>query len=677
MNIRNAPAKTSFAVSRGAVFLAGGLLVLAVLVAYHNSFSGQFVLDDGDAITENQTIRHFGPIWPVQSPVGAGGAISNRPVLHFSYVLNYAISGLDVWSYHAVNLAVHILGGLLLFGVVRRTLLRLGGSLGAEALPLALMTALIWTVHPVQTGSVTYISQRAESLMGVWYLLTLYCFIRGVNGSCWWHPLAVFTCLLGMATKEAMVTAPLVVLFYDRVFVAGSWREAWRQRWRVYLALMATWLLLAYLMIGLTARGAGYGLGVTWWGYALTECWVVVHYLKLTLWPHPLIFDYGPQAGSATGALYVVALVLLVVMALLGFLWRPRPGFAGLWFFVILAPTSSVVPVAFEPMGENRLYLPLAGVVVLAVLCLHALLGKRSWFVLGALVVGCGFLTVRRNEDYRSALSIWTDTVAKQPDNARAHNNLGYELYKLGRLTEAIGHYQEALRLEPNDASEHDNLATALFQAGQPSEAVREFDQALQLGFDDAGLRNNFGLALVQVGRIEEAIEQYEAALRLDANNAAVHNNLGNVLLQMGRGPEAGRQFEAALRIDPHYAEAYVNLGTVSAQNGQMDKAVQCFREAVRLKPDYADAHFNLGIILFNLGQMDEAIGQYQEVLRLKPDDIQAHSYLGEALAKVGRIQEAIGQFEEVLRLKPGDTAALEVLGKLRPIESTSAGLSR
>ncbi|HSY52919.1 MAG TPA: tetratricopeptide repeat protein, partial [Opitutaceae bacterium] len=515
VNEQNHVEKAFLSSSRWRVALAGGCIVLAALAAYHNSFSGPFAFDDLDAIVKNQAIRHLSPIWPVLSPAASGVGVMGRPVLNLSYALNYAISGLDVWSYHALNLVVHILAGLVLFGVVRRTLLRVSESFKAEALPLALMIALIWTVHPLQTGSVTYISQRAESLMALWYLLTLYCFIRGVEGSHFWYPLVVVTSLLGMATKEVMVTAPLIVLLYDRVFVAGSWKGIFQQRRWFYLALGATWLLLVYLLLGLNARGAGYGLGVTWWSYGLTECWVVLHYLKLAVWPHPLVFDYGPELIGIASPLSVVALVLLVIMVLLGFLWRPRLGFAGLWFFVLLAPTSSVVPVAFEPMGENRVYLPLAGVVVLGVIGLYAWLGKRSWLVLGALAVGGGFLTVQRNNEYRSDLSIWADTVAKVPGNARAHNNLGALLIPRQRAAEAVIEFRKALLLSPTYVDAHNNMGCALLQLGDTVGAIRHYQKALQLNPANVDAHCNLGGVLAQMDRPGEAINEYRDALWL------------------------------------------------------------------------------------------------------------------------------------------------------------------
>ena len=477
------------------------LVVAAGLLAYHNSFTGPFIFDDAESIQANPTIRHLWPIWQALSP-SATARVGGRPVLNFSLALNYAFGGASVQGYHALNLAIHILAALTLFGVVRRTLLqpRLRERFGAVANGLALATAVLWTVHPLQTEAVTYVSQRAESLMGLFYLLTLYCFIRGTESprAGLWFTLSIVVCLLGMATKEVMVTAPLMVLLYDRTFVAGSFRAAWTQRRRLYVGLGGTWFLLGYLMAGLQHRGVGYGLGITWQAYALTECQVVVNYLWLALWPHPLIFDYGMVIiirHVAEAMSYALILVLLAAGVVVGLKRSPAIGFIGAWFFVILAPTSSVVPVVSQPMAESRMYLPLAAVVVLGVSAVYALLGRRSVAVFGVLAILLGFFTSQRNEDYRSEVSIWSDTVAKRPDNARAHNDLGVALGQVGRLEEAIGQCEEALRLKPDYAEAHVNLGVALIHLGRVQEAMAQWEQALRIKPDYAEAQSNLARA--------------------------------------------------------------------------------------------------------------------------------------------------------------------------------------
>ena len=311
-------------------------------------------------------------------PPNHGETVTGRPLLNLSFAVNYAISGLNVWSYHAANLAIHVLAALLLFGILRRTFLLprwaefLSAAFAEPALRLgclALAIALLWAIHPLQTESVTYIVQRAESLVGLFYLLTLYCFIRGATSGRGrsWYAAAVLACLLGMASKEVMVSAPLMVLLYDRAFLAGSFREAWRRRYGVYLALASTWLLLGWLVIVAGNRGgsAGFGAGVGSWAYLCTQFGAIVHYLKLSVWPHPLLLDYGPDTVPMTLEILPDAiLVVLLGLATLVALWRwPKIGFLGAWFFAILAPTSSIVPVATQVVAEHRMYLPLAAVV--------------------------------------------------------------------------------------------------------------------------------------------------------------------------------------------------------------------------------------------------------------------------------------------------------------------------
>jgi hypothetical protein len=340
---------------------AAGVILAAVFAAYFNSFAGPFVYDDLPSITDNRTIRQLWPMGPALTPPAGGLAVSGRPIVNYYLAINYAISGQEVWSYHAVNLGIQVLAALALFGVVRRTLGRvLAGGHARDPALLALAASLLWALHPLQTESVTYIIQRAESLMGFFYLFTLYCFVRGWEAGAdsaarrLWYALSISACLLGMATKEVMVTAPLIVLLYDRIFLAGSFREALRQRCRIYLCLAGTWLLLAYLMAGTGGRGGtvGFSASVSWEDYALSQLQAVAHYLRLAVWPRPLVIDYGlvterpPPAKLALAASILALLAAATACAL----WRcPKLAFLGLCFFLILAPSSSVVPIVTEP----------------------------------------------------------------------------------------------------------------------------------------------------------------------------------------------------------------------------------------------------------------------------------------------------------------------------------------
>ena len=181
------------------MFLAVALLLLAGVVAYSNSFSAPFLFDDDPAIADNPTIRSLWPPWGVLSPPNTGAGVNGRPVINLSFAINYSLGGLGVRGYHVANLAIHLCAALALFGIIRRTLLRpvLQPRFGDHALPIAFVAALVWMLHPLQTESVIFVEQRTESLMGLFYLLTLYAAVRGMEAppSRGWQILAFVTCL--------------------------------------------------------------------------------------------------------------------------------------------------------------------------------------------------------------------------------------------------------------------------------------------------------------------------------------------------------------------------------------------------------------------------------------------------------------------------------------------------
>src|SRR2546422_887283 len=290
------------------------VVIGAALGAYHNAFQNPFQFDDQPHILRNPHIRHLWPPWEaiVQT---------TRPLVQLSLALNYAVSGLDVWSYHAVNLAIHALAALALLGVIRRTLMQsdLPDRYRSAATGLALAAALIWVVHPLQTEAVTYVIQRSESLAGLFYLLTLYCVIRGADSSGGkpLHAAAVVSCALGMASKPIMTTAPLAVLIYDRMFLSRSFRQLWSQRRMLYIGLFGTMGLLPLLFANgpLEWRtSAGLRTGITPLAYAMTEPGVILHYLRLCLWPHPLCLDYGWPIAKTPSAVWAPALIVAALV---------------------------------------------------------------------------------------------------------------------------------------------------------------------------------------------------------------------------------------------------------------------------------------------------------------------------------------------------------------------------
>ncbi len=695
------------ALSRKTPFVVAGVILLGAWAAYFNTFHVPLLLDDSQAIANNVTLRHLASLRTVLSPPDYSG-VSGRPFLNLTYAVNYAFGGTHVFGYHLVNFFLHAFAGMVLFGVVRRALRspRLDGRFENAADVLAAAIALLWTVHPLLTESVTYISQRAESLMGLFYLLTLYGFVRsisdpGVGGKKGaapradsrssradpavdktvqrfnrWSVLSIAACALGMATKEVMVTAPPMVFVFDCVFYAGGFKAAWRGRRSYYCGLAATWLLTAWLMLVAGKHSIGFRQGVSLIDYASTECRAIPIYLGLAVWPHPLVFDYGPVLAAPSLAVLAGGLTILFLLGVTAFLlWRsPQVGFLGLWFFVILAPTSSLVPVALQPIAESRMYLPLAGIVTGAVLSGYAFWGARVRWPALALALAMIFATAVRNSDYRDALTIWRDTEAKRPRNPRAQDNLGGALASAGRLDEAILHIRRALQLTPKVAGIHYNLGNVLRDRGLRDQAIREYETALRLDPTFVNADVNLAATLAEAGRNEEAEKHLAHVGRLDLGDAGSHDTLGLALLQQGKVSESIREFEHALKLNTDDGQAWRGLGLAQMELGDLEGAKASFEAALKLDPADAESHFRMGNLLAMESRFTEAVNEWTQSLKLRPDDPEAHNNLAIALAQQGHIAEAMSHYEAALRLKPDYATARKNLEDLRLLKPDSTG---
>jgi tetratricopeptide (TPR) repeat protein len=488
---------------------------------------------------------------------------------------------------------------------------------------------------------VTYVIQRTEVLAGLFYLLTIYGFIRGVDSARpWrWYVVSVSACLLGAGSKEVIASAPLIVLLYDRTFLSGSFRAAWRQRWRTYLALASSWLVLGWLVVAAQGRGgtAGFGSGVSVWSYALTQCRAVVLYVTLAIWPHPLVFDYGEMTARSFAEVAPAALCLCALLGAVAVALRRRPvlGFVGAWFFAILAPSSSIVPIATQTIAEHRMYLPLAGVLMLVMVGVGRIAGRWGTIAGFTIIVALTGLTVARNLTYQSALMLWSDTVEKCPENPRAHNSLGQALFDSGHVQESLAQYQIAVRLDPTYAEAHYNLAIALARLKRTPEAIDHLQQAVGLQPDFAPAHNDLGIALADAGRWAEAVTQQETAIRLQPDYVDAHYNLGNALAQLGRLSEAADHFEQTLHLAPDDLMAHNNLGNVWVGLHRWAEAREHYQAALRLNPDFIPARRNLANLLVEMDRLPEALHHLQILSRLRPDDREISAELARLQAQV------------------------------------------
>jgi cytochrome c-type biogenesis protein CcmH/NrfG len=542
-------------------FGLAALIVTAGLLAYVNSFQGCFILDDSTAIVSNPALKTLWPPWKAMwSPKNT--TVAGRPVVSLTLAVDHVLGREAVsnagalqnrmWTplndgqalmargFHGTNLLIHLLAALTLFGLVRRTLRArpLAGRFGAVSLPLAAAVALLWVVHPLHVVSVTYLSQRAESLMGLFYLLTLYCAVHAFESARGrlWPTLCVTSCVLGMGSKEVMAGAPLAVLLYDRIFVSASFREALRAGRRLYLGLAVTWIpLLALIMAGSRSASVGFHRPeMTVPDYIKFQFPAIFTYLRQAVWPQKLIFDYGqgPVPTFSQYALPMAIVILLVLGVIVALFKKPAVGFAGACFLMILAPSSSLLPIVTERVSYHRMYLPMAAVTAVVV-CWTFVLGRSvleklsrrdadrvTWgwglavVMTVAAAVGLGRATREFNGIFRSEKTLWADVVAKMPGNERAQNNYGAVLMDEGRPDQALPFFKRAISLKPDFPDAWNNLGVATLRQGRAEQAVPYLSEAIRLKPEYTVANMNMGAALIKSGRCDEAVIYYESALR-------------------------------------------------------------------------------------------------------------------------------------------------------------------
>ena len=648
------------------------LLLVVSCIVYANSLDGEFIYDDIHSISTNPDLRRlWPPDWMLPTD-DVHETVNSRPVASFTLALNYAIGGLEMPGYRLFNLAVHIFCGLALYGVVRRTL----HPDHAAAVGLAFSCALLWLVHPLHSQCVNYIIQRRESLASLFYLLALYGAIRGIDSRRRaWYIASILFCALGVASKEIVVTAPFAIALYDRVYRSDSWSQIWRERRYYYLGFGAPLLLLVFFIWG-DPHGDSVGferVGV--WQYALNQCVAITHYLLLMVWPYPLLLDYGPPKALtlldvAWQALLVIALLLCCGWGLVRY---PRLAYPGVWFFVLLAPSSSVVPIVEEWAAERRVYLASAGPLILVLLAAYYGLvnvlgaGKRVVLTGSGLVLCTGLAlgagTLDRNRDYRSALTVWEKDLAVRPDNMRALRALAFAHEVAGNTDTAIDFYQRSLQYEPNEPGVYFNLGLIYARRSDWDAAIEHYRRAVHLVPHMAQGHNNLALAYKEIGRLAEALAHFRRAIEVKPDYAIAHKNIGSMLGVRGEMDTAAHHLVTAARLQPDDKDAHFAAGTALRAIGQWQEAVQSYRQAVAIDPGFAVAHLNLGVSLEMVRDADAALAAYEAALEAQADFAGAAFNIGRLLEDKGRVDEAITRYERAVELNPNFVEALSNLG--------------
>lgn len=575
------------------------LTVLAVAL-YLPSLNGPFVYDDPNAVSQSQLIRDVTAITLFLE-------LSTRPLSDYSYAINYAISGLNPWSYHLTGILLHAANVLLLYGIAWATFgtAPLARRYGAVRRPLAWAAAALFAVHPLASETVAYVSSRSEVLAAFWMLLALGSFLVGVlttrrrlrYAATAVLPLATAA---GVGSKEIAAVLPFLLVLYDRLFLSAN-RQRAGLRLRlialsvVPLALGGAFLLIrAYLSpspMGDYSATAGLGFDrFTRWEYLMTQFGVIVYYLRLAVLPIGQTFDYDWPLARTPFALQVLVplllLVALIVVAVRSARTQPLLTFAVGWTLLILAPTSSVLPIA-DLAVERRMYLPLAGLMLLAAAWLWELAQRlpaagpqqRSTWRYASVVlvplVAFGALTYQRAALWGNAIKLHEDGVAKTAENPRVRLNLGVTYLNSGY---------------PDRAYETLLVAKTLYDRGESLNA-----------FTRIGAFIEYNLGAVLFARME--YDRAETSLK--------------------RSLELGGQY---LALRPM---AFMLLSRIAAQRNQWAEATADMQEAVKYQ-DNPDWRVDLAQMQLRAGDDAGARASLQQALKLQTNHQRARKMLAE-----------------------------------------------
>ena len=620
------PGARKAATGGGLVLVLAAVIIALGLWSYSTSFQGAFIGDDAVSIVQNTSIRSLSPITVPLSPP-KDTTLAARPIANLTFALNYAFGSgtASTWGYHFVNLIIHLAAGLLLFGVVRRSLLTppLRDRFGDAAAPLAFAIAAIWIAHPLHTQAVTFIVQRVESLMGLFYLATLYCAIRGAETdfeSRGWTVAAIVFCALGMGTKEPMVTAPIFVALWiwilrpDLRLMGAA---------RTLLVSLAATVVIVVALAAIEARTVSAGFGVkgwTWWSYLQTQAGVIGHYVRLAFWPRPLVFQYGWLPTSLAEVLpQFVLLASLAVATLVAIAKRWPVGLLGAWFLLILAPSSSILPISTEVAAEHRMYLPLAAIVAAVVLTIAGVSfrlvfrpkdgqnvpdsGVRKPIAgvvfLALLALPLAVETHARNRVYESPERMALDVVQNRPQNAQAQLTYGSFLVGQGRFSEAEAHLRTALALplspSTNEATARSltqfYLGLALLSQEKPEEASQALSRAIVLRPDLERAYGPLAEAQLDLGRAREAVLTLELAIARRPDDLTLLKRAAWVLATSSsaaarNGARAIELAERAVaRTERRDPVALDTLAVAYAETGQFDRAIAAVRQSIDLVP--------------------------------------------------------------------------------------------
>ena len=640
---------------------AAALIITLIVATYAGSLRNSFQFDDIPRIIHNQKIQDLSSL-KAEYPFLRG----KRAVVNYTLWLNYRLGGhkssaetvkvkdslflntenYSAWRYHAFNILVHCVNGVLAYFLIVKMLALIKWTANEfQERAVALGAALLFGLHPVQTQAVTYIIQRAELLSAFFQFVALLCYIAGRTKEKMSQRIiflvpAVISYLLALESKEQAVIFPLVIVLFELLIL----KSGRKNRLPAAAAFMAVMLLLTAIFLhnlSFTYMGdtaAGFDIkGISKGHYALTNFRVIFTYLRLLILPvnQNLDYDYPISASFISPPATLLAfIVLLGIVGLAIAIAKKQPlySFCIFFFLITLAPSSGFIPIV-DVIFEHRLYLPCLGVFLMIALFvekLYLFMKQKNIIqrnaIIGAvsvlLAISCVAATIRRNLIWRTPLTLWQDVIVKSPNKARGYMNLGHEQFNYYRkMPQAPSILPEAKRYL--------------------DKAFANFEKSIELDPKQPDTYANLSLVFLELDRGDEAIAVLELAIKLDAENPDRYLKLADMYYRLGRQKQAVEYFESIFienkvlkqrfvkhdKLRDAMAKTYLALGVGCEVNDSgerygagfpVEKAVAAYEKSLEWEP-LAETYYSLAVVLDRSGDTKRSLINYRKVLELKP----------------------------------------------------------
>jgi protein O-mannosyl-transferase len=631
------------------ISLGQAALICVVLIALTFGVFGRtgwfgFVnWDDPAYVSSNPIVRQGLTLKGVRWAFTFGGIGHWHPLTWLSHMADCTVFGANPGGPHLVNVALHALAAAILF----LTFCEMTGRLW----PCAFVAA-VFAIHPLRAESVAWIAERKDVLSGVFFMLTLWAYVRFARKTSLRRYALMTICFaLGLLCKNTLVTLPFVLLLLDW-WPLGRMKKKWAgddssatsfwslAREKVPLLMLSAGSCVATF---LTPEKVAAIDQVPFLQRVDNAVISYIIYLRQTFFPAGLAALYPNPPGGHPPGKVVMAIVLLTAVSVA--IWKARRRcpyllMGWLWYLGMLVPAIGLVQISYYSHADRYTYLPGIG-LVLAITWgavdlssrwdhRQGLLGGLAAILIAALAV-CAW---RQTGFWRDSETLWIHALACTTNNYSAENNLGLALMEEGRMEDAMGHFQEALRINPKYAAVAlDNLGQAALRQGKLEEARQYFQSSLEAKPDFAPAHDSLGYTLSHMGNVGAALAESRLAVKFKPDQAEFHVNYGDALLQNKQLIEAESEFQTALEMNPFLASAHNGLGGAFLRQGETDAAVTEFQAAIQQDPRLAEAHYNLANALLRLGRVSDAIGELELCLKIAPSDSNAQTSLAWLLA--------------------------------------------